>query len=57
MSQPPAATIAILNATSDVTQMLRSALEAEGYQTAFAHVPEIKQGTEDLLAFLARHDP
>ena len=57
MAEQPAATIAILNSSADVVQMLRTALEAEGFKTVTAHVPDIKQGHEDLLAFLARHDP
>ena len=57
MAEQPAATIAIFNSSTDVVQMLRTALEVEGFKTVTAHVPDIKQGTEDLLAFLARHDP
>src|SRR5687768_8176983 len=51
-------TVAILNSNEDVLEMLRLAIEHSGaFNTVTAHVPEIKRGQEDFLAFLAEHDP
>ncbi len=57
MAEQPVPTIAILNSSVDVVQMLRTALDAAGFTTVTAHVPDIKQGSEDLLAFLERYEP
>lgn len=57
MTAGSAPVIAVLNSSEDVVQMLREVLEAAGYVTVTAHVPDIKQGREDLIAFLAHHDP
>jgi CheY-like chemotaxis protein len=53
--RPPV--VAIFNSSEDVIQVLRQSLEAEGFPTVTAHVPDIKSGKEDLLAFLDHHDP
>ena len=50
-------TVAVLNSNEDVVEMLRMVLEEAGFNTVAAHVPNIKRGEEDFLAFLAHHDP
>lgn len=58
MAEPePAPMVAILNSSDDIVMLLRQLLDQEGYRTATAHVPHIKRGQEDLLAFLEQHDP
>jgi DNA-binding response OmpR family regulator len=57
MAERPTPLIAVLNSSNDVVGMLRLVLEEEGFKTVTAHVPEVKQGQEDLLAFFARHNP
>jgi CheY-like chemotaxis protein len=49
--------VAVLNSSPDVMTMLREALEEEGFTIVTAHVPEIKRGQQDLVAFLTQHDP
>jgi len=49
--------VAVFNSSADVVQMLRTALEEDGYTTATAHVTEIKQGQQDLVDFFERYDP
>jgi DNA-binding response OmpR family regulator len=49
--------IAVLNASADVVQMLREALEEEGYVVATATLPEIKRGRQDVVEFFQQHDP
>jgi len=49
--------IAVLNASTDVLELLQEALEDEGFVTVRAAVPEIKRGSEDFVAFLKEHDP
>jgi CheY-like chemotaxis protein len=50
-------TVAILNSNEDVLEMLRFAFEDAGFNTVTAHVPDIKRGHTDFLAFLEKHDP
>lgn len=49
--------IAVCNSSTDVRVLLRDALEAAGFQTASGHVPEIKLGQHDFIAFIAEHKP
>lgn len=49
--------VAVINSSEEVVRVLRDALEDEGFKTVAAHVPDIKRGDEDLIAFLERHDP
>jgi CheY-like chemotaxis protein len=37
--------------------LLRTALEAEGFQTVAGHVVDIKRGHLDVIDFVAQHDP
>jgi DNA-binding response OmpR family regulator len=49
--------IAVFNAADDVVQMLRHALEAEGYRTAASRLADIQSGEFDFVAFLAEANP
>lgn len=49
--------VAVFNSSADVVQLLRTALEEEGYTTATAHVSEIKRGEQDVIDFFERYDP
>jgi len=50
-------TIAILNSSEDTVAMLRVAFEQAGFETVGGHVPDIRAGRTDLVAFLEEHDP
>ena len=49
--------IAVFNSSSDTVDLLRRVLEQVGFQTVVGHIPEIKQGGLDLIAFVERHAP
>ena len=49
--------IAVFNASTDTVDLLRMALEKDGFHTVIGHIPEIKQGTLDLLSFIKSHAP
>ena len=49
--------IAVFNGSADTVDLLRRVLEQEGLQTVVGHIPEIKQGGLDLIAFVERHAP
>src|SRR5689334_22487893 len=53
----PAPVVAVMNSSTDVVNLLREALQEEGFTVVTAHVPEIKAGREDFLAMIERHDP
>ena len=53
----PRPLIAIFNSRDEVIAAVRAALEAEGFATVTAHLAEIQNGTLDLVAFAAVHDP
>src|SRR6266508_912862 len=58
MTEPKRApVVAVLNSSSDVVEMLREVLDAEGFHAVTAHVPAIKRGQADLLSFFAEPDP
>jgi CheY-like chemotaxis protein len=52
-----AKTVAVMNANDDVVEMLRTAIEQAGFNTASTHVTDIKRGHEDFLSFIKEHDP
>lgn len=37
--------------------MLRTVLEAEGFQTVVGHIPDVKKGELDLIEFVNHHAP
>jgi CheY-like chemotaxis protein len=53
----PKPIIAVFNASSDTVDMLRAALEEQGLQTVIGHIPEVKSGQLDLIAFIQHHAP
>jgi DNA-binding NarL/FixJ family response regulator len=50
-------TIAVFNSSDDTVELLRTALEAEGFQTVVGHIPEVKKGEIDLIDFINHHTP
>jgi CheY-like chemotaxis protein len=50
-------TIAVFNSSSDTVELLRTALEAAGFQTVAGHIPEVKRGELDLIEFIGDHAP
>jgi CheY-like chemotaxis protein len=49
--------VMILNSSEDTIDVLKVALEQEGYAIASAHVAEVKKGEIDLIAFVQEHQP
>jgi CheY-like chemotaxis protein len=49
--------VAVFNSSDDTVEMLRLLFEHEGFQTVAGHVPDIKRGRTDLLAFVEQHRP
>jgi CheY-like chemotaxis protein len=54
MSKP---IIAVFNASNDTVELLRTALEGQGFHTVVGHIPEVKSGELDLVAFIQHHAP
>src|SRR2546423_11939849 len=50
-------TIAVFNSSQDTVELLRTALEAEGFQTVVGHIPDVKKGELDLVDFIKHHMP
>ncbi|HXJ78576.1 MAG TPA: hypothetical protein VMS64_07840 [Candidatus Methylomirabilis sp.] len=53
----PRPIIAIFNASNDTVELLRTVLEGEGFHTVVGHIPEVKSGELDLVAFIEHHAP
>jgi DNA-binding NtrC family response regulator len=50
--------IAVINSSEDTVDMLRTCLQQEGFTSVVTtHVTDIKRGREDIIGFLATHDP
>jgi CheY-like chemotaxis protein len=49
--------IAVFNSSADTVDLLRTVLEAEGFQTVVGHIPEVKRGEIDLIDFVNHHAP
>ena len=49
--------IAVFNASADTVDLLRTALEQQGFQTVIGHIPEVKSGELDLIDFIQDHAP
>ena len=49
--------IAVFNSSPDTVDLLRTALETHGFQTVIGHIPEVKSGEFDLIAFIQDHAP
>ena len=50
-------TVAVINSNDDTVEMLRLALEIEGFNTVTAHIPDIKRGKTNFLELMQQHDP
>ena len=50
-------TIAVFDSSEDTVELLRTALEAEGFQTVVGHIPDVKKGELDLIDFMNHHTP
>jgi CheY-like chemotaxis protein len=53
----PRGVVAIFNSNADIMDLLRVALENEGFQTVAGHVVDIKRGHLDVIEFVGQHDP
>ena len=49
--------IAVFNSSNDTVELLRTVLEEQGFHTVVGHIPEVKSGELDLLAFIEHHAP
>ena len=49
--------VAVFNGSADTVDLLRRVLEQNGLQTVAGHIPDIKQGGLDLVAFVEHHGP
>jgi DNA-binding NarL/FixJ family response regulator len=49
--------VAILNSNDDVVEMLRIALEQEGFVTVSGHVDKIRRAQHSLTDLVEEHDP
>ncbi len=49
--------IAVFNASNDTVELLRTALEGQGFHTVVGHIPDVKSGELDLVAFIEQHAP
>jgi DNA-binding response OmpR family regulator len=50
-------TVAVINSTSDITDMLRVAFEQAGYVVVTALTPEVRSGHVDFDVFMGQHRP
>jgi DNA-binding NtrC family response regulator len=50
-------TIAIINTSQEVIELLRDMFEDEGFMPVTAYALEFKRGKRDLEAFFAKHQP
>jgi DNA-binding NtrC family response regulator len=50
-------TVAVINSTSDITDLLRIALEQSGFLVFTALTPELRDGHVDIDRFLREHRP
>ena len=49
--------VLILNSSQDTIDVLKVALEQQGFVVAWAHVAAVKSGEADLLALVDQHSP
>jgi CheY-like chemotaxis protein len=49
--------VAVLNASDDVVELLRIVLEDAGFVAVSAHIDEVKRGTVDIQRFVDQHRP
>jgi DNA-binding response OmpR family regulator len=56
-AKKPAPTIAVINASEDIVEMMTMFLTEEGYVVAKGHVPAFRRGETDFIEFLREKDP
>jgi DNA-binding NarL/FixJ family response regulator len=49
--------VAVFNSSDDTVDLLRTFLEEQGFHTVAGHIPDMKKGELDLVAFIERHAP
>jgi CheY-like chemotaxis protein len=49
--------VAVINSSQDTIDVLKIALEHEGFAVASEHVARVKSGEADLIAFVEQHAP
>ena len=57
LSSGPRPIIAVFNASGDTVELLRAALESDGFHTVSGHIAELKKGEVDLISFIEHHRP
>jgi len=50
-------TIAVINSSEDIVEMIQLLLNENGFHTVAGHVPDFKKGREDFVGFCQKHDP
>jgi CheY-like chemotaxis protein len=53
----PAPVVLIVNSNEDTIEMLRLTFDQKGWNSAQAHIADIKRGRSDLAAVVRRHQP
>ena len=49
--------VAVVNSNEDIVELVRHVLEDEGFLTVEAHIPDIRRGKTDFIAFLEAENP
>jgi len=57
MSPKELQSIAVFNSSEDTIEVLKAALEEQGYAVASGHVSDIKKGQIDVIQFVEEHKP
>lgn len=55
--KPARPVVAIFNSSDDTVDLLRTALDEEGFHTVVGHITDLKRGELDLVEFIAHHAP
>jgi CheY-like chemotaxis protein len=56
-SSAPTPVVLIINSSEDTIEMLRLVFEQRGWNSASAHVADLKRGRADLLELVRQHQP
>lgn len=56
-AKPERPVVAIFNSSDDTVELLRTALDEEGFHTVVGHITDLKRGELDLVEFIAHHAP
>ena len=57
MSPKQLPSVAVFNSSADTIDILKVALEDQGYAVSTGHVSDLKKGQVDVLQFVEEHDP